>query len=484
MEYEPVIGLEVHAELDTRTKLFCGCSTRFGQPPNTQTCPVCLGMPGVLPVLNRRAFEFVLKLALTFNCDIAAATRFDRKNYYYPDLPKNYQISQSYANVGVNGWLDIPVEDEVKRVNILNIHLEEDAGKLIHSEGQGDYSLVDLNRAGVPLAEIVTAPDMHSVAEVEAFMRVLRRILLYSEVCDCKMEQGSLRFEASVSVREAGTEPLGSRVEMKNLNSLRSVMRAVAYEIERQTGVLAEGGTVAQETRLWNEERGRSETMRTKAEAHDYRYFPEPDLVPTQISREWLADVRKSIPELPLVRERRFVREYGLSEYDAGVLTDDHRLADYFEYCLKTYDSPKAVSNWVTNEVLRVLKERKTTISDFPVPARSLGALAKMVATNEISVSAGRDVFAEMVSTGQEPQRIVKEKGLAQISDENVLGTAVADAIGNNPQAVTDWGKGRKNALNALMGVVMRATQGQANPKMVRELLAKKLDEAAGNPPS
>ena len=482
MEYEPVIGLEVHAELDTRTKLFCGCSTQFGAEPNSQTCPVCLGMPGVLPVLNRRAFELGLKVAVALDCRIAPQTRFDRKNYYYPDLPKNYQISQSYANLGEDGSIEVPVAGDMKRIDILNIHLEEDAGKLIHRETPGgDFSLVDLNRAGVPLVEIVTAPQMHSVAEVEAFMRALRRILRYIEVCDCKMEQGSLRFEASVSVRERGTEKLGSRVEMKNLNSIRAVMHAVEYEIARQTEVRQSGGAIAQETRLWDEEHGRSEAMRTKEDAHDYRYFPEPDLVPTQIADEWIEDVRNALPELPLARERRFVTDYGLSDYDAAVLTDDRHVADYFEYCLQAYDSPKAVSNWVTNEVLRVLNEQKITIRDFSVPARAVARLAEIVEKNEINTAAGREVFAEMAATGKEPQRIVKEKGLAQISDENLLEAAVAEAVANNPKAVADWSKGKKNAANALMGSVMRATEGKANPKMVREMIVQRLEQAAAD---
>jgi len=476
MALEPVIGLEVHAELATETKLFCGCSTRFGAEPNTQTCPVCMGMPGVLPVVNRGAFELGLKTALALNCEVAPRTNFDRKNYYYPDLPKNYQISQSYHNLGVNGRLDIPVNGDFHRVRIWNVHLEEDAGKLVHSEGPGGrYSLVDLNRTGVPLVEIVSAPDMHSIVQVESYMRALRSILLYTEVSDCKMQEGSLRFEASVSVRQEGTDRLGSRVEIKNLNSMRAVARAVEYEVERQTRAIERGESVAQETRLWDEERGRSERMRTKEEAQDYRYFPEPDLVPVTVDADRIARVRETIPELPTPRLKRFVQEYGLSEYDARVLTDDRQVADYFEECLKVFGTPKAVCNWVTNEVLRVLNEQKISISEFGPSPRMVAALAEMVHKGQINVAAGRDVFAEMVETGKEPRQIVAEKGLTQISDENALNAAVADAVAGNPKALADWGQGKKNALNALVGAVMKATKGKANPRLVRELLVKKL---------
>ena len=479
MELEAVVGLEVHAELDTRTKLFCGCGTAFGAPPNTQVCPVCLGMPGVLPVINRKAFEHALRAALALNCRIPERTAFDRKNYFYPDLPKNYQISQSYRNLGTDGWVEIIVNGCVRRIGIWNVHLEEDAGKLVHPEdGQGNYSLVDLNRAGVPLLEIVSAPEMHSAAEAESFMRALRGILLYTGVSDCRMQEGKLRFEPSVSLRPAGKEVLGARVEIKNIGSISAAARAVEYEIERQRAIIAEGGQVSQETRLWDERLQRTVAMRRKETSADYRYFPEPDLVEICIEREWLERLRQEIPELPVARRLRFRDRYGLSDYDAGVLTEERALADYFERCVSTGGaSPKAIANCLANDVLRYLNERGKEIGDFACPPEHIVHLVAMVEQGEINVQTARDVFVEMVDRGLDPRNVVRERGLAQISDSAAVAAIVEKVLAENPQAVADYRAGKKAAFNALIGPVMRATRGKANPRVVREILQKRLDE-------
>lgn len=476
MKYEVVIGLETHTELATASKLWCGCSTAFGAAPNTQVCPVCLGMPGVLPVLNKRALEYSLKAALALNCRINLFSMFDRKNYYYPDLPKNYQISQNHLNLGVDGYVEIKVDGRMKKININNVHLEEEAGKLVHPEDpSADYSLVDFNRAGVPLLEIVTEPDMRSLAEVEQFMLTLRNILLYNEVSDCKMQEGSLRFEASISLRPVGQEKLGSRVEMKNLNSMKAVLKALEYEIGRQTGVLDSGKEVDMETRLWDEVRGRTERMRTKEEAHDYRYFPEPDLVPMLIEERWLSELGAALPELPLSRRNRFVEEYSLSDYDAGVLTEDKAVADYFERCVELHAAPKPLCNWITNDVLRELKERRTEIKDFKVVPESLVELIKLVEKGAVSMPIAREVFVEMANSGNEAAKIVKEKGLLQISDREELERIVLKVLDENPSAVSDYQKGKKTALGFLVGQAMRQSKGKANPKMVNDVLTKKL---------
>lgn len=476
MKYEIVIGLETHAELMTASKLWCACPTNFGAPPNTQVCPVCLGLPGVLPVLNKKALEYSLKAALALNCRINRFSMFDRKNYYYPDLPKNYQISQNYLNLGIDGYVDIRSNGSKKRISIHNVHLEEEAGKLIHPEDPAaDYSLVDFNRAGVPLLEIVTNPDMRSPEEVEQFMLALRSILLYNEVSDCKMQEGSLRFEASISLRPKGQKELGSRVEMKNLNSMKAVLRALEYEIGRQTDILDSGGSVDMETRLWDEASGRTERMRTKEEAHDYRYFPEPDLVPVVIEQSWLDEIRATLPELPLSRRNRFVEEYSLSDYDAGVLTEDKAVADYFEQCVRLHNSPKSLSNWVTNDVLRELKERRIEIRDFRLRPEMLVGLVKMVEEGKISMPVAREVFVEMVNTDRDAETIVKEKGLLQISNREELERLVLKIIGENPAAVSDYQKGKKAALGFLVGQIMRQSKGKANPKLVNELLRQKI---------
>ncbi len=478
IELEPVIGLETHAELLTESKLWCRCSTRFGQAPNSQTCPVCLGMPGVLPVLNTHALKLALRAALALHCKINRTTFFDRKNYYYPDLPKNYQISQNDCNLGEGGHLDIPCEDGVRRMRIHNVHLEEDAGKNLHAEQAGaDYSLVDLNRAGTPLLEIVTEPDMHSVEEADSFMRTLRLVLLYTQVSDCKMQEGSLRFEASISMRPAGTDGLGARVEIKNLNSMRAVRGALAYEIQRQTAVLKEGGAIAQETRLWDEVRERSARMRTKEEAQDYRYFPEPDLLPFEIDREMLERVQASVPEMPLERRHRFCEGFGLSEYDATVLTDQREVADYFEAALGAHDAPKSVANWIINEVLREVNDRKISIEDFEVPPARLAELVRLTDDGTINANVARNIMSKMVQTGKDAPALVEEEGVEQISDESALAPIIEQVIQENPKAVQDYLSGKKQAVGPLVGQVMRATRGRADPKLTNRMLRARLDQ-------
>ena len=475
MKYEVVIGLETHAELDTESKLFCGCSTKFGSEPNTQTCPICLGLPGVLPVMNKKAFEHSLKAALTLNCEISKFTNFDRKSYYYPDLPKNYQTSQNYFNIGNNGYVDIVAKGEGKRINIHNVHLEEEAGKLVHPEASGaNYSLVDFNRAGVPLLEIVTQPDMRNVEEVESYMQTLRNILLYIGVSDCKMEEGSLRFEASISLREKGSETFGNRVEIKNLNSMKAVSKVITYEISRQSKLLDKGEDVLMETRLWDDINSVSRRMRSKEESHDYRYFPEPDLVPFWIEQEWIDETKATIPELPVSRHRRFVNELFVSDYDAGILTEDRSLADYFEECVKiSQDSPKELSNWIINDVLRELNERKISVQGFVISPKMLVELVNIKPT--IGNSIAKEVFSEMINTGKSALTIVKEKNLTQMDDTTELNEIVIKVIEENPKAAEDYGQGKKNALAFLIGQTMKATKGKANPKILTELFKQRL---------
>ena len=475
MKYEVVIGLETHAELDTESKLFCGCSTKFGSEPNTQTCPVCLGLPGVLPVMNKKAFGYSLKAAVTLHCEINQFTNFDRKSYYYPDLPKNYQTSQNYFNIGNNGYVDMVVDGKEKRINIHNVHLEEEAGKLVHPEASdANYSLVDFNRAGVPLLEIVTQPDMRSIEEVESYMHTLRNILLYIGVSDCKMQEGSLRFEASISLREYGSTVLGNRVEIKNLNSMKAVLKVLAYEMSRQSSLLDDGKEILLETRLWDDVDAVSRRMRTKEDAHDYRYFPEPDLLPFWINQEWIDETKTTIPELPVSKRQRFVKEYSLSDYDAGILTDDKSLADYFEECVGlSQDSPKELSNWIINDVLRELNERKVYVQDFTVTPETLVGLIKIKPT--IGNSIAKEVFVEMANTGKDAPTIVREKDLTQMDDTSELNEIVIKIVEENPKAVEDYGLGKKNALAFLIGQTMKITKGKANPKILTELFKQRL---------
>jgi len=477
MDYEIVIGLETHAQLNTKTKLFCGCSTAFGAPPNSHTCQVCIGMPGVLPVMNEAAVEKVLRIALAMNCTIDQHTYMDRKGYYYPDLPKNYQISQSHSNLGSNGYVDIEVDGTVRRVGIDNVHLEEDAGKLIHPEGRDvTYSEVDLNRAGTPLAEIVTKPDMRSVEEARVFMEQLRSMLMYLDVSDCKMQEGSLRFEASISLRPFGQEEYGARVEIKNLNSMKAVVKCLEYEVERQARVLNEGGTVQQETRLWDEAAGVSRVMRKKEAAQDYRYFPEPDLHPIVISDEWLQRARDSLPELAHDRKRRYKTELGLSDYDAGILVTDRALGDYFERVAHQTGDAKAAANIILTEVLRELNSRKVSIEELGLAPERLAELLRLAKDGTISYNIAKDVLVEMIDTGEPASVIIEKKGLKQISDTAELEVIVEEIIAENPAAVEDLKSGKKKAFGFLVGQVMRKTKGKANPQVIRQVLEGKLE--------
>jgi aspartyl-tRNA(Asn)/glutamyl-tRNA(Gln) amidotransferase subunit B len=474
MEYEVVIGLETHAHFLTQSKMFCGCSTTFGAPPNTQTCPVCQGLPGVLPVVNKKAFELGLRIALALNCEIAPVTQFDRKNYYYPDLPKNYQISQNYNNLGVRGWIDLDVDGTERHVGIWNVHLEEDAGKLEHPEDTGaNYTAVDLNRTGTPLLEIVSAPDMRSAQEADAYMRGLASILRYLRVSDCKMQEGSLRFEAGISVRPKGSNDFGNRVEVKNLNSMSAVTKAIEYEFKRQTETLEAGGGIPSQTMLWNVSRGVTEPMRSKEDAKDYRYFPEPDLVPVEITGEWLDRVRSEMPELPADRLKRFTGDFELSRYDASVLVEHQELGDYFECCVAGGASSKLAANWVMGEIQRELNERKCPLADLLVTPEMLAELIALLEAGTVSNNIAKDVLAEMAASGKKAPVIVDEKGLSQISDSSELEAAVAEVLEQNPSAVADLKAGKQQAKGFLIGQVMRATRGKANPGLAAELIAK-----------
>lgn len=476
MELEPTIGLEAHTHLLTRSKVFCGCANKFGAPPNTLVCPVCMGLPGCLPVLNKEAVNLTIKAALALNCKIARFTKFDRKNYYYPDLPKNYQISQNYINLGSDGTLVIEVDGRKKKVGIHNVHLEEDAGKLLHGEEHGaNYSLVDLNRAGVPLLEIVSKPEMKSAAEVDAFMHILRDMLIYLDVSLCKMEEGALRFEASISLAAPGSKKLGDRVEVKNLNSMDAVVKTVEFEIKRQREILAAGREVERETRLWDEVNLKTTRMRTKELAHDYRYFPEPDLVPLVIDEKWLEEIRASLIELPQARKERFIREYGLPEYNAKVLVASREMADYFEEVVKAGAEPKAASNWIMVDVAAWLNAKKIELSEFKVSSRMLARLIGLVAKGTITHTMAKEVFLEMAGTGKEAEEIIKVRGLVQISDEAALGEIIDKVISENPEAVADYKSGKPQAMQFFIGQVMRATKGQANPQLVQSILKGKL---------
>lgn len=475
-QFETVIGLEVHAELSTNSKIFCGCPTEFGAPPNTHTCPICLGHPGVLPVTNKQAVEFAMKAALALNCEISRETKFDRKNYFYPDLPKAYQISQFDQPIGKNGWIEIEVNGEKKRIGITRLHLEEDAGKLTHSDF-GD-TLVDFNRVGVPLVEIVSEPDIRSPEEAKAYLEKLKAILQYTGVSDVRMEQGSLRCDANVSIRPVGQKEFGTKTELKNMNSFRNVQAALEYEVERQKQVVLSGGTVVQETRRWDETNRKTLSMRSKEEAHDYRYFPDPDLVRMQISEEWIEAVRASIPELPDARQARYVNEYGLPQSDAAVITMSKETADFFDETVKTGADPKAAANWLMVELLGYLNANNLTLADVKITPHGLGEMIKLIENGTISSKIAKTVFKEMVETGKEPKQIVEEKGLVQISDEGALRQIVQDVVNANPQAVADYKAGNEKAVAFFVGHVMKQTRGKANPPMVNKLLREVLQNA------
>ena len=477
MPYETVIGVEVHAQLLTRSKMFCGCGTAFGLAANTQTCPICLGMPGSLPVINQEAVEMAIKTGLALNCTISPLNRFARKHYFYPDLPKDYQISQYDAAICERGWLDISTGGDVKRVRIRRAHLEEDAGKNLH-EGAGTeqrMSRVDLNRAGTPLLEIVTDPDLGSADEVVAYLKMLRDILVYLEVCDGNMEEGSLRCEPNVSLRPAGQSAFGTKVELKNINSFKFVKDALEYEIARQTKVLSEGGTIRQETRLWDVGKGATAVMRSKEEAHDYRYFPDPDLVPLDLPEERIEAVCAVLPEMPANRYIRFTTQYGLPPYDAGVLTASRPLADYFEACVKLFEQPKTVSHWLMGELLRELNHAGTSVADSPVGPERLVGLLKLVENGTVSLKVAREIFPELYASGKTPEQIVQERGLLQVSDEGALAKMIDEAIAKNPAQVAQYRSGKEQVLGFFVGQVIKASGGKANPGKVNELLKRKL---------
>lgn len=472
MKYEAVIGLEIHAQLLTDSKMFCGCSTRFGSEPNTQICPVCIGMPGVLPVINRRAMEFAVRTGLATNCSIAPYSRFARKNYFYPDLPKNYQISQYELPICRHGYVDIHVDGIRRRVGITRIHMEEDAGKNIH---QKDFSLVDLNRAGVPLMEIVTEPDIRTPKEAATFMRKLRTILRFLGVCDGNMEEGSLRCDANVSVRKVGEEALGTKAEIKNINSFKFVEKAIEYEIKRQMKVLGEGGMIVQETRLWDSISGVTLSMRSKEEAHDYRYFPEPDLVPLEIPRGWIDDIRAELPELPDQKRQRYLTEYGLPEYDAEILTEERAVAEWFEEAVGLGGNPKTVSNWIMTELIRLLNEAGKDVMDVPLTPKHLVDMLELIEKGTISGTIAKVVFEEMFNYGKPPWMVVKEKGLVQITDTSEIERLVEEVITANPQEVERYRGGETKLMGFFMGQIMRASKGKASPKMVNDILKEKL---------
>jgi len=469
-----VVGLEVHVQLKTRTKLFCGCPTAFGQEPNTQVCPVCLGLPGALPVLNRRAFDLGMRAALALNCEIARFTKFDRKNYFYPDLPKGYQISQYDLPFCREGWLDVEVEGKTSRIGIERIHLEEDAGKLVHPD-RIPYSLVDLNRTGMPLCEVVSKPDMRLPEEAHAYLTSLKSILQYVDVSDCDMEKGTLRCDANVSIRPRGETRLLTRVEIKNLNSFKFLVKALKHEADRQAKVLAGGGRIVQETRLWDQAAEVTRPMRSKEEAHDYRYFPEPDLVPIKVDDAWIAEVRRSIPELPKARRERYVREHGLKDYDAGVLTADKEVASYFDTLVAAGMPAANASKWIQKNVLALLNDKKVGVDALKITPAQFALLDRLVVEGKITAASGTEVFSACVLTGEDPQAAVARLGLAQISDTGAIEEACAKAIADNPKPVADYKAGKQASLMFLVGQVMKATRGKANAQEVQKTLERLL---------
>jgi len=479
MNYETVIGLEIHAELKTKSKIFCGCSTKFASEPNENTCPVCLGLPGTLPVLNEEAVRLAVKAGTALNCRINYLNKFDRKNYFYPDLPKAYQISQYDMPVCADGAVEFECGGRHVKVRINRVHLEEDAGKLIHLEDE-PYSLVDYNRTGIPLIEIVTEPDMRSPLEAVTFMRMLKSILEYGDISDCRMEQGSLRCDANISVRPAGQKEYGTKVELKNINSFRELQKALEKEEKRQIELyrFGEGHKIVQETRRWDSGKGRTVSMRSKEEAHDYRYFPEPDLLPVIIDEAAVSAIKSSLPELPMEKYRRFTQEYGLSGDDADILTGDRFLSEYFENTVREGAAPKTAANWVLGDVLRMLNESGISSREIPVEPARLRRLISMVEEGKISNTAGKEVFKEMFTCGGSPEEIVEKKGLTQISSEDALLELVRKVIEVNPKSVADYRGGKTKAVGYLVGLVMKESKGRANPAMVNELLMKELDRA------
>ena len=479
MKYEAVIGLEIHCELKTKTKIFCGCATGFGAEQNTHVCPVCLGLPGVLPTINKSVVEFAIKAGLATNCTVNKYSKFDRKNYYYPDLPKNWQTSQYDLPIVEHGWVDIDVDGKKKRVRLTRIHMEEDAGKLVHSGTtikDSATSNVDYNRTGVPLLEIVSEPDMSSAEEARVYMEKIKAIMEYIDVSNCRMEEGNLRADLNVSLRPVGSDTLGTRTEMKNINSFKAVEDAINYEIERQTEVLEDGGHIVQETRTWDPARGITLSMRSKENAHDYRYMPEPDLPPIVTSDETIEKYRRELPELPDARCARLQKDYGLSDYDAGIITSSRAMAEYFDATIADGADPKLAANWIMGDLSKSLNEESIDISKSPVDAKRLGQMIQLIMKDTISGKIAKKVFKEMWTNTDAPEKIVEDKGLVQITDTGAIEAAVEAAIAANPKAVEEYKGGKKKAIGALVGQVMKATKGKANPQMVNKLLADKLD--------
>ncbi|HTR80116.1 MAG TPA: Asp-tRNA(Asn)/Glu-tRNA(Gln) amidotransferase subunit GatB [Bacteroidota bacterium] len=478
-KYEAVIGLEVHAQLLTHSKAFCGCTTKFGNAPNSNSCPVCLGMPGVLPVLNKSVVEFIVKMGLATHCAIAPISIFARKNYFYPDLPKGYQISQYEEPICRNGYVDIELNNgSTKRIAITRIHMEEDAGKSIHDLDPD--TLVDVNRCGVPLIEIVTEPDLRSSHEAYQYLSAIRQIVTYLGICDGNMEEGSLRCDANVSVRLVGASALGTKTEIKNMNSFRNVERALDYEIDRQIEMIEDGGAVVQETLLWDADKNVVVSMRSKEEAHDYRYFPDPDLVPVRVDEPWIASLKSELPELPKQRRDRFIKQFSLPKYDADILTLERASADYYEQTASTLsqknpESYKSVSNWVMTDVLRVIKDQHLQWTDFPVSPDNLGAMVNLIAGGTISGKIAKDVFEEMVKTKETPQNIVERKGLVQLSDAGALEKIIDEVVSRNHAQLEEYRKGKTQLIGFFVGETMKATKGKANPKMVNEILKNRL---------
>ncbi len=476
MPFEPVIGLEVHAQLKTNTKIFCGCSTKFGEPPNSNTCPVCTGMPGVLPVLNKTAVSFAVTAALATNCRITRESRFDRKNYFYPDLPKGYQISQYAAPIAEHGWLEIETGAGVKKIGITRIHMEEDAGKLIHDPGR-DRSMVDLNRAGVPLIEIVSEPDMRSASEAGEYLRKLHSILRYIDVCDGNMEQGSFRCDANISLRPEGQKKFGIRTELKNLNSFRNVEKAIEYEIIRQAGLLEEGGAVIQETRLWDPAKNKTVSMRGKEEAHDYRYFPDPDLVPLVVENAWIQELTSRMPELPDVKKNRFITEHALNEYDAGVLTATPELAEFYEKSSTSLNDKKLAANWIMTNLLGLLNQQNTSLAKAPVTPEAFGRLLEMLETGKINARAAKTMLDNMVQNGKDPETLVSELGIEPACDSETLETHITRILEKHPDEVAAFRGGKSKLLGFFMGQVMKQTRGTADPAEATRILKTKLQD-------
>ncbi|MDD5679680.1 MAG: Asp-tRNA(Asn)/Glu-tRNA(Gln) amidotransferase subunit GatB [Candidatus Omnitrophica bacterium] len=472
MKYDVYVGLEVHLQLSTKTKAFCSCSTIFGETPNSQTCPVCLGFPGTLPVLNKEALVSAIKVALALDCSIAERMKFDRKNYYYPDLPKNFQISQYDQPLSQNGYLDIKTGTGTKRIRIKRVHMEEDAGKLFH---KGEYSLIDYNRSGTALLEIVSEPDISSPEEAYVYLTSLKSLLRYLDVSDCNMEEGSLRCDANISLSPKGSGKLGTKTELKNMNSFKWVKNALEYEVNRQAALLDEGASLTQDTRLWNVEKGVTISMRSKEEAHDYRYFPEPDLVPFVVSKELVSEVKKSVPELPKEKIARFVSQYSIPEYDAFVLTQEKKTSEFFEKAVKLHNNPKSISNWIMGDINAILNEKNAEIDGTKLSPANLAAMVRMIDEGIISIKIAKEMLPDMTDKGESPQALVEKKGLMQISDSGELESIVERILAANGKSVNDYKAGKTNALAHLVGQIMKETRGKANPKIVNEILLSKL---------